>query len=230
VSVIDRKIRLFDGIVRLRRAERRATPDRDITAVRTMLEEDLGETMSRRLAARVLDVDHKALDRWIRAGDLPLVYTTKGRTEVPVAAVLDLYEAVEESRAGSGRTRHHLEPALTAGRRRADDLHRRDLVDSGDAGYDRSERRSLAYHRAVAKRLRRPMVDEALRLLWKWREQQLIDERYAEQWEEVLRAPVAQIKRIISEDSQRGRNLRQNSPFAGMLSEAERRRINRVID
>lgn len=229
--MIDRKSRLFDGIVRLRRAERHAAPDRDVTAVRTMLEEDLGETMSRRLAARVLGVDHKALERWIRAGDLPVVYSAEGRSEVPVAAVVELYEAVAESRASGARTRHHLEPALAAGRRRAEDLRPRELVGSGDqSGDGRAERRSLAYHRALAKRLKRPMVDEALRLLWKWREQQRIDERYAEQWEEILREPIATVRRIIGEDSQRGRDLRQNSPFAGVLSEAERRRINEEID
>jgi hypothetical protein len=230
MGLIARKARLFDGIVRLRRAEQRTAPDRDITAVRVMLEEELGETMSRRLAARVLGVDHKALERWIRAGDLPVLYTAEGRTEVPVAAVLELYEAVAVSRAAGERTRHHLEPALAAGRRRADDLRPRELLDGGDGGDGRAERRSLAYHRALAKRLRRPMVDEALRLLWKWREQQRIDERYAEQWEDVLREPIAEIRRIIGEDSLRGRDLRQNSPFAGMLSEAERRRINEEID
>lgn len=231
VGVIDRKERLFGGLVRLRRAERHAAPDKDIVAVRTMLEEDLGETMSRRLAARLLGVDHKALERWIRSGDLPLVYTPDGRTEVPVAAVVELYESVADSRASGTRNRHHLEPSLAAGRRRAEGLRPHELVgaDDDENGHSRAERRSLAYHRALAKRLRRPMVDEALRLLWKWREQGRIDERYAEQWEQVLREPIAHVRRIIGEDTQRGRDLRQNSPFAGMLSEAERRRINEHI-
>jgi hypothetical protein len=73
------------------------------------------------------------------------------------------------------------------------------------------------------------MVDDALRLLWAWRDQNRIDPRYVERWEGVLRRPVADVRRIIVEDSQRGRDLRQNSPFAGMLSEAERRRINDEI-
>lgn len=231
MGVIDRKERLFDGLVRLRRAERRATPDKDVVAVRAMLEEDLGETMSRRMAARLLGVDHKALERWIRAGDLPLIYTPAGRAEVPVAAVVELYESVAESRASGTRRRHHLEPSLAAGRLRAESLRPNELVGSDDDenGHGRAERRSLAYHRALAKRLRRQMVDEALRMLWKWREQGRIDERYAEQWEQVLREPVADVRRIIGEDTQRGRDLRQNSPFAGMLSEAERRRINEDI-
>jgi hypothetical protein len=225
--MIERKLRLFEGIVRLRRAELRATPDPDIAAVRTMLEEELGETMSRRLAARVLGVDHKALERWIRAGDLPLVETVSGRHEVPVAHIVELFEAVNETRATGARSRHHLEPALTEGRRRAAELHADKLLGSGDSdGHGRAERRSLAYHRALASRLRRSMVDDALRLLWKWREQGRIDDLYADPWEELLRRPVDDVRRVIGEDTQRGRDLRQNSPFAGMLSEAERRRIN----
>ena len=43
------------------------------------------------------------------------------------------------------------------------------------------------------------MVDEALRLLWKWRQQGRIDERYAEQWERVLRRPLRDVRRIIGE-------------------------------
>ncbi len=92
-------------------------------------------------------------------------------------------------------------------------------------GHRRAERRSLAYHRVLAARLRRPMVDDALRLLWKWQDAGRIDERYAAQWEQVLRSPLADVRRIISEDGRRARDLRQNSPFAGMLSEPERRRI-----
>jgi hypothetical protein len=172
-------------------------------------------------------VDHKALDRWIRSGDLPLVHTPSGRTEVPVAGVVELFEAVAESRASGTRSRHHLEPSLTAGRQRAQKLRPAELVGGGEAdGHAGAERRSLAYHRALARRLRRPMVDEALRLLWKWRQQGRIDERYAEQWEQVLRRPLTEVRPILGEDSPRGRDLRQNSPFAGMLSEAERRRIN----
>ena len=205
-------------------------PNPDVVAVRAMLEEDLGETMSRRLAARVLGVDHKALDRWIRSGDLPLVPTRAGRTEIPVANVLELFEAVSESRAAGTRNRHHLEPALTAGRRRAAQMRPSDLVgDGGRDVHDRAARRALAYHRALAKRLRRPMADEALRVLWKWRDQGRIDDRYARQWEEVLRRPLPEVRKVIGEDSQYGRDLRQNSPFAGVLSEAERRRIYEEI-
>lgn len=69
------------------------------------------------------------------------------------------------------------------------------------------------------------MVDEARHLIWQWRDEGRIDPRYAKRWEKVLSRPIPEIRKTIGEDSQRGRDLRQNSPFAGMLSEPERRKI-----
>lgn len=62
-------------------------------------------------------------------------------------------------------------------------------------------------------------------MLYRWREQGRIDERYAERWEQLLRCSVAEVRRAIVEESPDADDLRQNSPFAGVLSEAERRRI-----
>jgi hypothetical protein len=73
------------------------------------------------------------------------------------------------------------------------------------------------------------MVDDALRQVWKWRDLGRIDPWYADQWEQILGRPLAEIRSVLGEDTPRGRDLRQNSPFAGMLSEAERRRINTEI-
>lgn len=69
------------------------------------------------------------------------------------------------------------------------------------------------------------MVDDARHRLWQWQEEGRIDPRYARRWEEVLGRPVADVRKAIGADTQAGRDLRQNSPFAGTLSEAERRRI-----
>lgn len=223
----ERKQRLFENIVRLRRAQRHAPGSRDIAAVRAALEEELGETVSRRLAARLLGMSHTALIRWIKSGDVPLVLNPEGRQQVPVATLLDLYEAVNREREAGRRRRHLLEPSMSEGRRRAVQMRPEDLVpaDVGTTGHRTPERRSLAYHRALAKRLRRPMVDDALHLIWTWRNQGRIDPRYADEWEDVLQGPVTEVRRIISTDDSRGRALRQNSPFAGVLSEPERRKI-----
>ncbi|MGH2969777.1 MAG: hypothetical protein ACRDK0_12045 [Solirubrobacteraceae bacterium] len=227
MSALDRKRELFNNIVRLRRAAREVPDNRDIIMVRSALERELGETVSLRLAASLLGVSHTALRRWIRAGDLPTVFSRSGRDEVPVSALVELYEAVQRERRPGGRRSHVLEPIMSEGRARAERLRAHELVPGDDDGngHDRAERRSLAYHRALGRRLRRPMVDHARQTLWQWRDAGTIDPLYADQWEEVLRKPVAEVRRMIGEDSQTGRDLRQNSPFAGMLSEAERRRI-----
>jgi hypothetical protein len=213
--------------VRLRRAAREAPGNRDIVAVRSALEKDLGETVSLRLAASLLGVSHTALRRWITAGDLPTIYNRSGKAEVPVSALVELYEAVDRERQAGGRRKHVLEPSMSEGRDRAGKLRAHELVPEDDdpEGHRRAERRALAYHRILGRRLRRPMVDDARHVLWQWRDEDKIDPRYAEQWEDVLSKPVAEVRRIIGEDSQALRDLRQNSPFAGMLSEAERRRL-----
>jgi hypothetical protein len=228
MGVVERRKALFENIARMRRAERRLPPDRDLVAVRSALEAELGEVVSRRQAARLLGVSHTAVGRWTASGELPVVTDSRGREGIPVAELLDLHEAVEAERAAGRRSRHLLEPSMVEGRRRASDLDSDALVDgaNGDAaGHRKAELRSLAYHRALAQRLRRPMVDDALRLIWKWRDQGSIDPRYADRWEEILRQPIADIRRIISEDSQPAQALRQTSPFAGMLSEPERQKI-----
>lgn len=225
MGVVDRKLELFENVVRLRRVGREAPGNRDIAAVRRALERELGETVSRRLAARVLGVSHTALDRWIKAGDLPVVYSSTGRTEVPVPALLELYEAVESDRTENAR-RYVLAPTMARRRAAARRLRVEALSDphSGDP-HDRARVRSLAYHRAVARRLRKPIVDEARHVLLRWREQRRIDPRYADQWEQILDRPVPEIRRALVDESQESDDLRQSSPFAGMLSEPERRRI-----
>ena len=118
----DRKHELFEHIVRLRRVGREVPGNEDVFAVRAGLERELGETVSRRMAARVLGVSHTALRRWIEAGDLPVVLAPSGRIEIPIPALIDLREAVDAERA-TGPRRYVLAPTMR--RRRAaeaDDL------------------------------------------------------------------------------------------------------------
>jgi hypothetical protein len=229
MGVVDRKQELFHNIVRLRRIGRRLPGDRDVADVRLALERELGETVSRRLAARVLDVSHTALDRWIDSGDLAVVYSANGRVEVPVPGLLDLYEAVQSDRRDGSR-RYPLTPSMRRQRAAAQDLRLDGTAEHRDlGGHDRTRVRSLAYHRAVARRLRRPMVEEARHVLYRWREQGRIDPRYADRWERLLSRALPEIRRALVDESQEGDDLRQNSPFAGVLSEPERRRILREV-
>jgi hypothetical protein len=223
MGVVDRKQELFQNIVRLRRAGRQAPGSSDISAVRATLERELGETVSRRLAARVLGVSHTALERWINAGDLPVVYSVKGRVEIPVPALLDLYESVEAGRA-EGPRRYVLAPTMARQREVARRL-RLDGSATGETTHGPARARSLAYHRAIAERLSKPMVDEARHVLLRWRHTRRIDERYAVRWEQLLEQPIPEIRRALVAEGPDADDLRQNSPFAGVLSEPERRRI-----
>jgi hypothetical protein len=122
-----------------------------------------------------------------------------------------------------------MEPAMLEARERAATLDPKKLLAPADNAssdpHDRAERRNRAYHAALARRLRRETVRKALHQLWRWSEEGKIDPRYAAEWEALLRRPLPEIKRVLVEDSQWARDLRQNSPFAGALSEPERRKI-----
>ncbi len=224
MTTVERRQELLENILRLRSSLRRTPDDMDLTKVRLSLERELGETVSLRLAGRVLGVSHTALQRWIKRGDLPLVFTSSGKEQVPVQALLSLYEATHSGEEGR-RQRYPLKPAMARQRRAAERV--RMPPASGQRpleGHDRARARSLAYHRVLAKRLTRHMVHEARHTLLRWSEQERIDPRYAEQWEAILRRPIPEIRRALISEDQAGDDLRQNSPFAGMLSEPERQR------
>lgn len=217
----------LENIVRLNRAEGRS-PDPDIATVREDLESQLEGTVSRSSAARLLGVSHTALNHWIEAGDIAVVITKRGRKEVPIPVLLELQERVTEQRLSGRRRLHTLEPVILDERRRADRL--RPQAESSSPRRDSdphriAEARSLAYHRALAPRLRRPMVDKARRKLLRWTEEERIDPRYAQAWDQVLALPMDDLRKAITADDERGRDLRQNSPLAGLLSEQERRMI-----
>lgn len=218
--------RILGNVARLRRAEKE-NPSPDIAAVREDLESQLGGTVSRSLSARLLGVSHTALNNWIVAGEIPTVITKSGRKEIPVQVLCDLRERVEQQRRSGHRRLHLLEPVMAEGRRRADRMRSPlPVVGADDAdSHRKAELRGLAYHRALAPRLRRPMVDEAGRKLERWKREGKVDPRHAEAWEAVFALSMPQIRKAIGADDSRGRDLRQNSPLAGLLSEPERRRI-----
>jgi hypothetical protein len=225
VATRDRKPQLFRALVGVRRAGRRYPDDADLAAARVLLEEDLGPTVSRRLAAEVLGLSHTALRRWIDRGDIPVVYTESGRMQIPVAALLDLYEEVNAERiAGRG---HLLEPLVLAAQRRAERLPPGLLsdIEARDEEHRPPQLRGLAYHRALGKRLTAQMVADARQILAAWELEGRIDPIYASQWRELLSKPVAEIRRQLGADTPQMADLRQSSPFAGMLSERERRAV-----
>ena len=72
------------------------------------------------------------------------------------------------------------------------------------------------------------MVVDARKRLARWRAQGRIPPRHAAEWERLLSLPPDKLARAIITDSARGRDLRQNSPFAGALTEPERRRAEQA--
>jgi hypothetical protein len=222
--------RTFENVARLTQAEKKAD-SADVAIVREDLESQLGGTVSRAMAARLLGVSHTALNNWIALGDVPVVIDRSGRKEVPIPALLDLKEKVDEQRRKGRRRLHVIEPVVAEARRRAERM--RPQVPAVGRDFDdphrKAELRGLAYHRALAPRLRRPMIDAAARKVERWKREGRIDPRHAEMWEQTFNLPMAEIRKAITADDDRGRDLRQNSPLAGLLSEPERRKILETI-
>jgi len=216
---------LVEDLVRLRRVERELPGSQDLPAVRLHLEEMVGPTVRPAFAARVLGVSPAALRRWVLKGEVPTVVDLDGTRAIPLSALIELREAVDRERL-AGRA-HALEGAVAATRKRAERLPRNLAAARERSGEQRqlSDVRGLAYHRAVARRLDRRTADAALALVRRWRRKGNVDPRYAAAWEELLEGPLPDIRKILEDESERARDLRQNSPFAGILSEAERRAV-----
>lgn len=215
--------RTLQNIVRLKRVER-SNPSPEIAAVREDLESQLGGTVPRSTAARLLGVSHTALNHWIASGDVPVVFSKQGRKEVPISLLIELQEQVAEQRSSAPGKVHALEPIMAAARRRAERMDSPVSIAGSTEAHRTPELRSLAYHQALAPRLRRPMVDEAQRKLRRWQQEGKVDPRRAQAWEEVFALPMPALRMAIAADDERGRDLRQSSPLAGLLSEPERRK------
>lgn len=207
---------LVRDVARLRRAQRRHPDDADLAAVRVHLERAAGPTVGRAATARLFGVSQPALDRWIGAGKVPAVLTPTGRREVPVSVVADLLDALAARPPGK---RHPLAAVLSGER-----SNRRRPPGRSPAGHRTAEQRGLAYHRAVARRLDDAVIADALVRLRRWREEGRIHPRYADEWEALLTGPRGRLRRAIVADDEEAAALRQSSPLAGALSEADRRR------
>jgi hypothetical protein len=229
MASIAESLRLVDGIVRLRRAERVGEVARDVAPVRRDLESRLGPTLSRSRAARVLGVSQTALDRWVAARQIPVVITPQGRREVPRQFVIELRESIDEL-LRKGLHRHVLSAALAERRNAAEGLGGK-RVGSGRGqpepvrGHGTAERRGRAYHAVIATRLDESMLEDAREKVEGLVAEGHLRPAYAERWRTLLAQPVAEVASAITADTQDARDLRQNSPFAGVLNEQERRRI-----
>ena len=94
-----------------------------------------------------------------------------------------------------------------------------------------AEERSLAYHRAVADRLRRDptSVARALARAEAWCTEGGHASHYAAEWRDKLRGPLNELLALLVDPSEHARALRQATPFAGFLDPRERWRIWREV-
>lgn len=95
----------------------------------------------------------------------------------------------------------------------------------------REEEKSLWLHRALLGPLMQDpqhVIATARKNIVDWMPHQRADSmatRYLGQWERVIDGGVDSIATVFTGQSEEHRELRQNSPFAGALSDTERRRV-----
>jgi hypothetical protein len=221
----------IDHIVRLRRAEAGSDPTLrpEIAAAREFIERSIGPTVRPAAAARLLGVSQTALSRWLKKGDIASVLTPGGRREIPLEELIDLLGETE--RLGVTGTSRPLTAVIRARRRNAEDaidLNR--LLPRKPRAHRAAELHALAYHRLVAERLDDRLAEHARRRLERWRTTGRIHPHWSEEWQRILALPLPQMKKAISVDTPRARELRQTSPFAGALSEHERRLLHEAVE
>lgn len=94
-----------------------------------------------------------------------------------------------------------------------------------------AEERSLAYHRAIATRLRHDSkpLDMARERVESWLRSGQVHRTYASAWQNLLSHSLDEIEKRLVEPTEEMRALRQCTPFAGALDPRERWRIWREV-
>jgi hypothetical protein len=106
-------------------------------------------------------------------------------------------------------------------------------VNDGDpvapySDHRRLDLRSLAMHTLIARKLARDpgVLSVARRNLKRWSERYGSDSPgWLEEWKAILERPWSDVAALITELSPLATRLRQSSPFAGVLTPQERKRI-----
>lgn len=91
----------------------------------------------------------------------------------------------------------------------------------------RLDERSLALHRLVAKKLAAEpsLLDLARANVARWQAANHTPSPALAEWEQILDQPLDDIAAMLVERSEHAMRLRQSSPFAGILTDAERTAI-----
>lgn len=92
-----------------------------------------------------------------------------------------------------------------------------------------AEERSLAFHRAIAERMRADprIVQRALARVEEWLSSDSVPARYASEWRKLLALPLDALVEAMTARTQAAHDLRQVSPFAGALDARTRWQIHR---
>ena len=91
-----------------------------------------------------------------------------------------------------------------------------------------AEARSLVMHTVIAEKIQTnpALIAHAQQNRRRWRRRREAGAPgWMDEWRGILKRPQTEIAAIICEPSERGARLRQSSPFAGALSNQERKRI-----
>ena len=90
-----------------------------------------------------------------------------------------------------------------------------------------AEERSVAYHSAIAERLRDhpEILEMARQRVQGWMTSRERERFYVQKWEEILNGEVSSVAAFLVDRSELATELRQSSPFAGALRPQERWKI-----
>jgi hypothetical protein len=93
--------------------------------------------------------------------------------------------------------------------------------------HNRLDERSLAMHELIVEKVRTDpaLLDKARDNVRRWQQIDGSPMLALAEWEQILDGPVNEVTQFLTERSDRAARLRQSSPFAGMLTEAERRTV-----
>lgn len=183
------------------------------------------KTVPLKEAARLLGTTPEELEALSKQGDVSLVLTPEGRQEMPSSHLADLLGAMQGGLSLAG--------VIESRRSQAAALPLEELLPPlgpKDAfGHRPAELRALVYHRVVVRRLDEETRSAALGRLKRWLADGRIHPEWARRWEEALTLPLSGLAALIAADTPETRALHQSSPFAGVLTEQERRRVLDVV-
>jgi hypothetical protein len=93
--------------------------------------------------------------------------------------------------------------------------------------HSRIDERSLVMHRLIAAKVRASpvLLDKARENLRRWQKTEGSPSLTLAEWEDTLTDPAGDVALLLEDSSERATRLRQSSPFAGILTEAERQTI-----